>query len=280
MGERESTNAGFPCEIDLLNRRIAVLEMLDREHKLAMTYRDLGRDVLQILNEPGDLKMSIERVLAALKARTGFDAVGIRLQSGDDFPYFVQEGFTEDFLLKENTLIEHGPDGGVCRNSDGSARLECTCGMVLSGKTRAAGELCSPGGSFWTNDSFPLLEIPRDQDPRHHPRNECIHHGYASVALVPIKTRDRVVGLIHLNDRRKSLFTIEIVELLEGIGAHIGIALMRKQDEDALREKVALLDKVNRQMAGRELRIIEIKKEVNALCKELGRPAPYTGGVS
>ena len=34
---------------------------------------------------------SIQHVLAELKTRTGFDAVGIRLQAGDDFPYLAQD---------------------------------------------------------------------------------------------------------------------------------------------------------------------------------------------
>jgi len=205
------------------------------ERKLAEAYREMGREILQLLNEPGDLRTSIQRVLAALKSRTGFDAVGIRLQDGDDFPYVAQEGFPEDFLLTENTLTERGADGGVCRDNDGNVSLECTCGLVISGKTDPANPLFTAGGSCWMNDSFPLLDIPPDEDPRLHPRNRCIHRGYASVALVPIRNEDRVVGLIQLNDRRKGRFSLERVELLEGIGSHIGAALMRKQAEEALR---------------------------------------------
>ena len=204
--------------------------------KQAEAYREMGREVLQILNEPGDLQDSIQRVLATLKTRTGFDAVGIRLQDGDDFPYFAQQGFSKDFLLTENTLIERAADGGVCRDKDGNVSLECTCGLVISGKTDPANPLFTPGGSFWTNDSFPLLDIPPDEDPRLHPRNQCIHQGYASVALVPIRNKDRIVGLIQLNDRRKGRFTLATVEILEGIASHIGAALMRKRAEEALRE--------------------------------------------
>ena len=212
------------------------------ERKQAEAYREMGREVLQILNEPGDLQDSIQRVLAALKTRTGFDAVGIRLQDGDDFPYFAQEGFSKDFLLTENTLIERAADGGVCRDKDGNVSLECTCGLVISGKTDPANPLFTPGGSFWTNDSFPLLDIPPDEDPRLHPRNQCIHQGYASVALVPIRNKDRIVGLIQLNDRRKGRFTLDTVELLEGIASHIGAALMRKRAEEKTASSEALLN--------------------------------------
>ncbi len=227
------------------------------ERKRAETYRELSREILQILNEPGDLQETIQQVLAALKRRTGVDAVGLRLQEGDDFPYFVQDGFSKDFLLTENTLVERDKDGGVCRDKDGNVRLECTCGLVISGRTDPSNPLFTKGGSCWMNDSSPLLELPIDQDLRLHPRNNCVHQGYASVALIPIglqdqmysrgtcvrhgfssvaqvpvRTSDRIVGLIQLNDKRKGCFTLETIEILEGIASHIGSALMRKQAEE------------------------------------------------
>lgn len=204
------------------------------EHKQSELFREMGREILQILNEPGNLLYSIHRVTGIIKERTGFDAVGIRLQDGDDYPYFTQSGFPPDLLLKENTLIERSGDGGICRDKDGNIRLECTCGLVITGTGDLASPLFTPGGSFWTNDSSPLLELPADVDPRLHPRNECIHQGYASVALVPIRNKERIVGLIQLNDHRTQRFTLESVELMEGIASHIGAALMRKRAEEAL----------------------------------------------
>ena len=202
--------------------------------KAAENYKELGREILQVLNEPGDLEDSIGRVVAALKTRTGCDVAGIRLQDGDDFPYLLQEGFSPDFLLTENSLVERTVDGGLCRDKDGNVSLECTCGLVISGKTDPGNPLFTPGGSAWTNDSFPILDIPAGEDPRRHPRNKCIHQGYASIALVPIRSKDRVIGLIQLNDRRKGRLSLDTVELLEGIAAHVGTALTRKQAEQAL----------------------------------------------
>lgn len=200
-------------------------------------YREMSREVLQILNRHGNLEELIPQVLDTLKTRTGFDAVGIRLQDGDDFPYIVQDGFPGDFLLVENSLVERSVDGGICRDRDGRVRLECTCGLVISGKTDPDNPLFTKGGSCWTNDSFPLLEVPLDADPRLHPRNECIHQGYASVALVPIRDGGQIVGLIQFNDRRKDCFTLDAVERLEEIATYIGAVLMRKRIEE---EKLAL----------------------------------------
>jgi len=49
----------------------------------------------------------------------------------------------------------------------------------------------------------------------------------------------------------------------------------RKQAEEALRQRTAELEMFNKAMVDRELRIIEMKKEVNQLCKELGRKIAY-----
>jgi len=199
--------------------------------KQAETYKELGREVLQILNEMVDLQDSLGQVLSTLKRRGGFDAVGIRLQNLDDFPYFVQEGFPKDFLLTENTLSVCAEVSAACRDKNGKKSLSCACGLVLSGKT-APNLLFSPGGSYWRSDSsFSLLNLPPSEDRPSHPRDKCISQRYESLALVPIRGNNRIVGLIQLNDHSKGRFTLETVESLEDIASQIGVAMMRKKAE-------------------------------------------------
>jgi len=228
--------------------------------KRAEAYREMAREILQMLNEPGDLPIMIQRVLAVLKTRTGFDAVGIRLQDGEDYPYVAQMGFSPDFLLTENTLIGRTSDGGVCRNPDGHVSLECTCGLVISGKTDPANPLFTRGGSCWTNHSFPLLDLPPGADPRYRPRNTCIHQGFASVALVPIHVKDRIVGLLQFNDRRTGCFSLDTVEQFEGIASLIGAALMRTRADDQLKQAHAELIKAHEALAAAQMRLIEAAK--------------------
>ena len=219
----------FPAEDGSLGGLIGtVLDISER--KRSETYREMSREVLQSLNEPGDLSDTVRYVIAALKKRTGFDAVGIRLADDDDFPYYAQEGFPPDFLERENSLLMPSDAGGVCRDPEGKIRLGCSCGMVISGNG-PTNQQFTPGGSFWTNDLSSGVDAP--QLPRH----ACARQGYASLALVPIRDQDTIVGLIQLNDKEKGRFTPETIELLEGIASHIGAALMRKRAEEALREK-------------------------------------------
>lgn len=200
-------------------------------------YRDISLDVLEILNGPDDLQETIRRVIALVKTQTGVDAVGIRLQAGEDFPYFAQEGFPAAFLLTENTLVDRGPDGLACHDKDGKVCLECTCGLVLSGRIDPVNPRFTNGGSFWTNDSAALSGLPSDEDPRYHPRNQCILQGYASVALIPIRDKERVVGLLHINSRRKGCFSLATVKILEDLASHIGAAMTRRDSERRLQEQ-------------------------------------------
>ena len=216
------TTSGQEC-------RIVLVDLTERNH--IKLYKGIGREVLKILNEPTSLPESMQHVLTVLKTQTGTDAVGIRLQVGDDFPYYTQQGFSQDFLQKENSLIENAGNGVTCRDQDGNIRLEGTCGLVISGNSDPANPFFTPGGSYWTNDSVPLLGIPPGENYRLQPRNQCIHQGYASIALVPIRNNERIVGLVQFNSRSKGHFSPATIELLEVIATQIGAMLMRRLAE-------------------------------------------------
>ncbi len=206
------------------------------ERKQVEIYRDLGNEILQILNESGPLRESIRCILVLIKARTGFDAVGMRMRDGNDFPYFATTGFSSVFLAEESSLLPSGDAGAAGPNNKNEVRLECACGMVVSDKTDSASSFSSAGGSFWINDISHLTDVPTCQRLRIHPRNACLRQGYASVALVPVRMKEQIVGLLQLNDKRKGCFSLSVVKQLEGIAAHIGEALMRKRVEDELHE--------------------------------------------
>ena len=202
------------------------------ERKQTEDYREIGREIEHILNESGDQHNSIQQVLAVLKNRTGFDAVGIRLQEGEDYPYLAQEGFSAEFLLKENTLLDRTADNNLCRGNDGNVMLVGTCGEVISGSIDSTNPFFTPTGSFWVNDSTLLLDIPFNSAHRFCRRNQCIYHNYASFALVPLRNKENIIGLIHFADHRRGCFTINSIEILEGIASYIGATLMRKQAEE------------------------------------------------
>ena len=202
-------------------------------NKMLEKHLDLTTEILCILNEDQPFPTAIQNILGAIKEKIGIDAVGLRLKNEDDFPYYAHNGFSSDFLRAENSLISRDAAGGPCRDKDGKLCLECTCGLVLSGLADPADPLFTEGGSCWTNDTLPFLDLPADQDIRTHPRDTCTHKGYRSVALIPIRANREIVGLLQLNDHKKDRFTLEMIHFFEKISANIGMALLRKQAAEA-----------------------------------------------
>ena len=126
--------------------------------KQAEANQGLLTQILQILNRGGDLHALMAETLSAIRRAGGFDAVGLRLHQGDDYPYFEQESFSEEFLREETFLCQRGNDGAIVRDGAGRAVLECTCGAVLSGRTDPSLPCFTHGGSFWTNASHRAAE--------------------------------------------------------------------------------------------------------------------------
>ena len=219
-----------------------LMTMLDvTERKQTHKYRSLTREILQILNEPGDIHDTLHRTLTELKLKTGFDAVGIRLQEGNDYPYTDHSGLFSDFLLTENTLIEQDSKGKIFRDEKGNEQKICTCEMIISGSFNQTDSNVTQGGSWWTDNSYQKQVEHSKEDDGLNARKLCALHGYESVALIPIRNNDKIIGLIQFNDHRKDVFNRNNVEFLEGIALYIGTALMRKQAEERLRKNEELL---------------------------------------
>ena len=217
---------------------LTVIDISD--HVQVETRMKLSTKILNLLNTQTPFHETIDHILSFIQETYGFDAIGIRVKSGDDYPYFSHHGFSEDFLKSENSIAERTAEGRLCLDGEGKPCLECTCGLVLSGKTDPSSPLFTEGGSFWTNDSMVILGISAEQDPRTNPRNRCIYDGFQSFALIPIHHSGEIVGLLQLNDRKKDCFTPTLISFFEGIGDMIGSSLLRKQSEEALHESEML----------------------------------------
>jgi len=238
------------------NYFLAIFDNITKR-KQADHLRALSGEILSILNDRSALNDAINRIITSIKRDMDFDAVGIRLHRGDDFPYIAQDGFSKEFLIEENTLAVRSQNGGVCMDKDGNISLECTCGLVISGRTDPTNPVFTPRGSFWTNESFILLELPIDKDPRLHPRNRCIHEGFHSVALIPLRAGSQIVGLLQLNARRPNRFTPDLISFFEDLATIIGIAYARKQAEEEMKKARELSDALN-------LKLEEANKDLEA----------------
>lgn len=192
----------------------------------------LARLILRELNKAEDIAQTIRDLIQIFQEGSEIEAVAIRLRQGEDFPYFQSSGFPEEFIIHEKTLCCYDEQGAILRNEDKVPVLACMCGHVLTSKKVLDFPFFTPTGSFWTNSTTDLL---KGADPTVFPvktRNCCSRFGYESMALIPLRTQDKVIGLLQLNDHRRDQFSLELVEFFEGLAPSIAIALTRSQEAE------------------------------------------------
>jgi PAS domain S-box-containing protein len=221
-------------QLDIAARK----EMEDRQ-RLAMR-------ILELLNQSGEGTNLIGDILNLIKEFTGSDAAGIRIGEGEDFPYYETRGFPEDFIASERYLCAHDEAGEIIRDSQGTPMYKCMCGDVICGRVDHSLPFITENGSFWTNSTTELLASTNKEDFQTPLRNRCNEFGYESVALIPLRSDSETIGILQLNDKRKNMFTRQMIAFFEGIGSSIGIAIGRKRAEDALRESEGKLKSIFR----------------------------------
>lgn len=215
--------------IGITGASMDITQRKQAESRLRLTARILDR-----LNQLEGITDAIKDILFMVRDFTGFEAVAIRLKDGDDYPYYIANGFPEFFVEAERNLCHYNAEGEPDRDADGNVLLECMCGNVIAGRTDPKYSFFTKGGSFWTNSTTQLLASTTDEDRQARTRNRCNASGYESVALIPLTSEAHPVGLIQFNDHRKGMFTLDLIEFFERIGNSIGIALSQKQAANAL----------------------------------------------
>ncbi len=217
------------------NRQVAILFNDITKRRQVDEERGVTVRLLQLLHERNDLHDLMQAITALLRNWIGCEAIGIRLRSGEDFPYFETSGFPPAFIEKENRLCTYDLNGQILRDDKGHPLLDCMCGNVLCGRFDAAKPFFTSRGSFWTNCTTALLATTTEADRQSPTRNRCNGEGYESVALVPLRSADQIFGLLQINDRRPDRFTPEKIALFERLADSLAIALSQRQAQEALR---------------------------------------------
>ncbi|MCP4133045.1 MAG: GAF domain-containing protein [bacterium] len=195
---------------------------------------DLLLDIIKKLNDNTYKIDTIKQIIDLIKSYTNIEAVGIRLQSGEDFPYYTTTGFPEKFVEAERFLCGKDRNGEIIRDSEGTAVLECMCGNIIRGGTDPQLPFFTANGSFWSNCTTELLAATTEEDRQGKTRNRCNGEGYESVACIPLRNGEETIGLLQLNDTGKNVFTEEIILFFESLGESFGVALTKREHEEEL----------------------------------------------
>ena len=198
--------------------------------------REATVELLRLCNGTDNLRELMGNLMHFFQRLTGCEAVGVRLKNGTDFPYYQTRGFSEEFVLAENSLCTADPAGRVLAGQDVHPVLDCMCGNVIRSRTDSAKPFFTARGSFWSSNTSELLATATDADRQARTRNRCNGEGYESVALVPLRLHKETFGLFQFNDRQPGRFSAEKIALLEDLMAYVAIAMAKLRTDQALQD--------------------------------------------
>lgn len=206
-----------------------------------------------------DLKPTINVFLRTIIEYSKCDAIAIRLKDGDDYPYYMWHGMDDELITSESLLL--------CRNTDESDKkvLECLCGCVIDNRTNLLSEYFTEEGSFWSNDVSLLNEYITDDTTGTILRNRCSQIGYKSMALIPVRYKGNILGLIQLIYMQPDKLTLDDIRYYESLAETVGITVENSNLYEHIKD---LANKLERTVEERTEELANTNEELTAMNEE------------
>ena len=180
-----------------------------------------ANNLLRITNRHTKMPTMLKEFVAEIKALTNCQAAAIRIMDQEGkIPYAEVEGFSTDFCSLEGNLSIHS-DRGMCVR-------------VIKNDPDSLAPYFTHNGSYFINSTSAFLSTATEEQ-KSILRNNCHRYGFESLALIPIRTGNATLGLIHVADKKPDAITVDIVKILEGAALQLGTAIQRVVAEDKLK---------------------------------------------
>ena len=194
---------------------------INKRYDAALRQRLLA-EIFSIINKPVSVDDAARSMLDCIDRALDMHSISIRIEKDGSFPYYARKGIAEVHPVKENL----------------SARMEALCGRVISGDTDPSNSLFTKNGTAWTENRLTTPDLPEFKPgPGEEPEI------YMSFALLPIRDRNKTIGLLQLLDRRNNRFMIDVIKDLENLCKVLGVWLTRKRAEEELLKSETRLKK-------------------------------------
>ena len=194
--------------------KASLFRQSERRSQQLSVLNTIGAAVSQSLNLDVVLSEAIEKLIEALD----FDASWI----------YIQEGSEEKLRLKAYKGI-----------SQETAR-------TLDFRKSSVGVT---GKIFETGERLVFEDIQNDAEyKRLSPRNIVGTLGFSTSAGFPVKSKDAVIGVLHLANKQKRRFAPDELQLIASIAQEIGVAAENARLFEQVNQKTAELGKMNQEL--------------------------------
>lgn len=188
-----------------------------------------ANEFLMIGNRCTEMQPLLKAFLDEIKRVSGCAAAAVRILDEDGgIPYAAYDGFDGDFCSVKAPLSITSDKG--------------MCNRVINNRRAPHESLFTAYGSYYANDTSAFI-ASASADQRRLMRNTCNRFGYETIALIPIRSGDRTLGLIHVADREANRLGDHKVDMLEAAALQLATAIERVQAEQALKDSHDDLEK-------------------------------------
>ncbi|MEW6601856.1 MAG: response regulator [Nitrospirota bacterium] len=217
------------AELENRNNQMA-LEILERKQTEA--HLKTTTDLLMLFPHSYSRKEYLDAVVKIIQSWTCCCSVGIRvLNESGEVPYESHTGYPDKFWESENSLS--------------IGRDHCICLRVFTNNFDPQDmPAVTPAGSFFCNNTFSFITNMYPAEKARY-RGICVHEGYASVSIIPVRFMGRTIAAIHIAERREGMVPIRMVQSIESMTPLIGEALHRFQMEEELADNYRSLQESN-----------------------------------
>ena len=195
------------------------IEMALQKHKSERALRAAYR-FLEISNDHKKVIPLLKEFVKEVRKFSRCAAAGIRLLDDEGkIGYHSHEGFNQKIYESEKPI---------------SLESDCyLCIDIMNGKIEPDLPFYTERGSFYTNCTRDFLAAISDEE-KLKTCSACRAFGYESIALIPVRSENRTLCLIHIADPQKDMIPLEIVDVLERVAMQLGMAIQRIWVEEKL----------------------------------------------
>jgi len=206
--------------------------------KLGEDFRALSHKILHYANRGlprADFAREVSRMLIDF---SGCDVVELRLKRHER--YFLCQT-TKDgephFTCDQRPCTKAGEDKMIAC-SDEDSPLEDLCRDIILGQVDHSLPFFTKNAGFWTGDANALKLKRLASTRKSRDESSCLGGDFPSLAFFPLVVDGDNVGLLLLKSKKQDYFMDDEIELYEGLAQTLGVAMVQRAAQVALRERI------------------------------------------